>query len=224
MVVSEIRVVVSDVEPIARSGLRLVLDQQASLQVVAETEPQHLALIADRARPDVIVLDFERSIDRTCGTIRQLTHAGNNKDLAVLVLTGARDSALAFSALGAGASGYLYKGCAIGDLVSSIHALAAGHAAIAPEVTRRLLTWVRPHLPGRQAEAVELERRLTPRERQILHLVAVGESNDAIAHKLRVSKATVRSHVHHTLTKIGVGDRTQAVAYAYRVGFVSPFS
>jgi DNA-binding NarL/FixJ family response regulator len=141
-----------------------------------------------------------------------------------LVLTGMRDAALPFAALRAGARGYLHKGCDLRELTASIHAVADGHAALSPQVAGELLGWAGPYLPARADELVELEQRLTPREREILHLVALGESNDAIARKLNVAKATVRSHVHHTLMKIGVGDRTQAVAYAYRIGFVSPLS
>jgi DNA-binding NarL/FixJ family response regulator len=221
---SEVRVVVCDPEPIARSGLRMLLEQQFALQVVAEVEPQHLASTVTRMRPGVIVLEFGHPREHTFASIRQLTCAGQSRDLAVLVLTATRDTVLAFSALRAGARGYLHKGCELRDLVAAIHAVAQGQAAIAPEITGQLLRWVGPYLPGSRDGSADLEHRLTPREREILHLVALGESNDAIARKLRVSKATVRSHVHHILMKIGVGDRTQAVAYAYRVGFVSPFS
>lgn len=221
---AELRVLVCDPEPIVRSGLRMVLQQQAAFHVVAEAEPQHLVPAAERARPRVIVCDFGTVPDRVCASIRYLTQAGQSRDLSVLVLTGSRYAGLPFAALRAGARGYLLKGCDVRDLVAGIHAVAGGHAALTPEVAGDLLSWVGPYLPGRADEAIELEQRLTPREREILHLVALGESNDAIARKLNVSKATVRSHVHHTLMKIGVGDRTQAVAYAYRVGFVSPFS
>lgn len=221
---SAVRVLVSDPQPIVRSGLRMLLEQQAALQVVAEADAQDLSSVATRTHPAVIVLEFGPCTEHTITGIRQLTHAGQNRDVAVLVLTAAHDTMLAFSALRAGARGYLRKGCDLHDLVAAIHALAAGQAAIDPEVAGDLLRWVGPYLPGGRHDSVDLQGRLTPREREILHLVALGESNDAIARKLHVSKATVRSHVHHTLMKIGVGDRTQAVAYAYRVGFVSPFS
>jgi DNA-binding NarL/FixJ family response regulator len=219
---SEVRTIVCDPEPIARSGLRMVLERQCAVRVVAEADPQHLDRAADKARPDIVVLEYGPSVERTLASIQTLTCSGRAGGSAVLMLTAARDPGLAFSALAAGARGYLHKGCAVQELVAGIHAVAAGQATIAAEIAGHLLTWVRPYLPGRGGESADLERRLTPREREILHLVATGESNDAIARTLGVSKATVRSHVHHTLSKIGVGDRTQAVAYAYRVGFVSP--
>jgi DNA-binding NarL/FixJ family response regulator len=194
------------------------------LHVVAETEPQYLVAAAERARPRLIVLDFGAFPAQVCTSIRHLTHAGRNRTLSVVVLTGRRDAGLSFAALRAGARGYLYKGCDVRELVTGIHAVVAGQAALTSEVAGELLSWAGPYLPRRADESIELEQRLTPREREILHLAALGESNDAIARKLNVSKATVRSHVHHMLMKLGVGDRTQAVAYAYRVGFVSPFS
>jgi DNA-binding NarL/FixJ family response regulator len=200
----------------------MLLDQHHGLHVLADVEPRDILRTADRLSPDVIVAELEPPVDGALTAIARLTQVPPGGP-AVLVLAAARDDAGAFAVLRAGARGLLHKGCTVDELVTAIKALAAGGGVLAPPVAGELLARFGRYLPGGGDHGGDLDRLLTSREREVLHLVALGESNQSVARKLSISQATVRSHVHHVLMKLGAGDRTQAVAYAYQMGFVTPF-
>ncbi|MFC0105651.1 response regulator transcription factor [Kibdelosporangium aridum] len=207
----------------ARSGLRLAIDQGVNVCSASETEPRHLLAAVERSCPQVVVFQIEPGMSRAVLAIEQLNRSQGRQAPGVVVLTDPQDSAVAFAALRVGARGALHNNCTLEELLSAVRVVAIGHAMIAPPLAAQLLSRIGPYLPG-YGDSDRGLRDLTHREREVLRLVAFGQSNCQVARRLGVSQATVRSHVHHVLTKLGVDDRTQAVAYAYRAGLVAQFA
>lgn len=222
-----IRVMLVDDQALLRTGFRMVLQAQPDMEVVAEAGDGAEAVDVLRStKVDVVLMDVRmprmdgvEATRRICGD-----RPGGRDDEngpRVLILTTFDLDEYAFSALKAGASGFMLKDVPPGDLLAAIRAVHSGDAVVAPSTTRRLLDRFTPMLPSTTAEpGAENLDRLTEREREVLLLVAQGLSNGEIARKLVLSEATVKTHVGRILTKLGLRDRVQAVVLAYETGLV----
>jgi DNA-binding NarL/FixJ family response regulator len=218
-----IRVVLADDQALLRKGFRMILEAEEDLVVVGEAADGHDAVrLVTLYAPDVVLMDIRMpELDGI-----EATRAISALDVGtrVLVLTTFDLDEYAFSALRAGASGFLLKDVPPNELTQAIRTVASGDAVVSPRITRRLLEEYVDRFPdpdaGAQAEAVLAQ--LSDREREVLLAVADGLSNAEIAERLFVSEATVKSHVGKMLSKLGLRDRVQAVVLAYQRGLVHP--
>ncbi|MFD7662803.1 response regulator [Streptomyces sp. NPDC059788] len=217
-----VRVMLVDDQVLLRTGFRMVLAAQPDMEVVAEAGDGVEALEVLRStKVDVILMDVRMPHLDGVETTRRIC-AGQQQEGApkVLILTTFDLDEYAFSALKAGASGFMLKDVPPSELLAAIRAVQSGDAVVAPSTTRRLLDRFTPMLPT-TAEPVRPEiGRLTEREREVLLLVAQGLSNGEIAAQLVLSEATVKTHVGRILTKLELRDRVQAVVLAYETGLV----
>jgi DNA-binding NarL/FixJ family response regulator len=216
-----ISVLLADDQPLLRMGFRMILDAQPDMAFAGEAADGAEAVELTAAlRPDVVLMDVRMPGTDGIEATRRIVAAGGGA--RVLILTTFDLDEYAFSALRAGASGFLLKDAPPDDLLSGIRAVAAGDAVVAPSVTRRLLDAYAHRLPDDRAPATRAARLdpLTEREREVLLAVARGLSNAEIAGRLVVSEATVKTHVGRILTKLGLRDRIQAVILAYETGLV----
>ena len=218
---SPLRVVVADDQRVVREGLTLMLGLIDGIEPVgaAADGEEALALVAAE-RPDVVLMDLRMPRVDGIEATRRLsqTHPG----VGVVALTTYADDETVVQALQAGARGYLTKDAGAEQIQSAVERVAAGEAAIDPAVQRQLLTAVQRGEAPPCPENDELPDGLTPREAEVLELIAAGFSNGEIADRLVVSGATVKSHVNHLFAKISARDRAQAVAYAYQHELVAP--
>jgi DNA-binding NarL/FixJ family response regulator len=220
-----IRVVLVDDQPLLRTGFRLILEQEPDISVVGEAGDGAAGVrIAQRERPDVVLMDIQMPILDGVAATRQLADMDG---VRVLILTTFSLDQYVVDALRAGASGFLLKDVKAADLVEAIRVVAAGEAIVAPAVTRRLVERFVSYLPpvgaADRSPPAALDG-LTEREVEVLRLVARGMSNVEIAAELVVTETTVKTHVHHLLTKMGVRDRVQLVVLAYESGLIRPAS
>jgi DNA-binding NarL/FixJ family response regulator len=218
-----VSVLLVDDQPLLSLGFRLVLEAQPDIAVLGEAGDGAQAVAMTRAlRPDVVLMDVRMPVMDGIEATRAIV--GSGSPARVLVLTTFDLDEYVYAALRAGASGFLLKDVPPADLVTAIHAIAGGHAVVAPVVTRRLLDTFLAYLPdpatGR-SPAADLLHRLTAREREVLELVARGRSNTEIADALTLSEATVKAHVGRLLAKLGLRDRVQIVVFAYEQGVVA---
>jgi DNA-binding NarL/FixJ family response regulator len=217
-----IRVLLADDQPLVRTGLRMILESEPDIDVVGEAcDGSDAVRQAGRLRPDVVVMDIQMPIQDGISATAQITAAGHAR---VLVLTTFHLDENVVSALRGGASGFLLKDSDAGRLLEAIRVVHAGEAIVDPAVTRRLLERFAHRLPastsGADLDATAHARLapLTRRETEVLVLVARGLSNAEIAAELVVTETTVKTHVHHLLTKLGARDRVQLVVLAYDAG------
>lgn len=217
-----IRIVVADDHQVVRAGFAAMLDTQPDFTVVGTARDGVEAIALGRElRPDVVLMDVRMPGTDGIEATRQLG-AGEPGGPRVLILTTFDVDDYVFEALRAGASGFLLKDVTAERLFDAVRVVAAGDALLAPAVTRRLIgefARIRPTAPT--ADAQELAA-LTPRETEVLRLVAEGLSNQQIAARLVVTEETVKTHVSRVLHKLGLRDRTQAVIAAYESGLVVP--
>ncbi|MEU8569392.1 response regulator transcription factor [Streptomyces pathocidini] len=215
-----IRVMLVDDQALLRTGFRMVLQAQPDMEVVAEAGDGAEAIEVLRARAvDVVLMDVRMPRMDGVEATRHICEAEGAP--RVLILTTFDLDEYAFSALKAGASGFMLKDVPPGELLAAIRAVHSGDAVVAPSTTRRLLDRFAPLLPSTAAEPANAElRSLTDREREVLLLVAQGLSNGEIAAELVLSEATVKTHVGRILTKLDLRDRVQAVVLAYETGLV----
>jgi DNA-binding NarL/FixJ family response regulator len=216
-----IRLLIADDQELVRTGFRLFLETQDDLDVVGEAGDGAEAIErARRLRPDVILMDIRMPrMDGVEATAR-LTAAGLEPPPRVLVLTTFDLDEYVFGALRAGAAGFLLKDAPRERLLEAIRIVHAGDALLSPSITRRLIEHFAARTDPLQPPPAPLEE-LTPREREVLALVARGLSNGEIAQRLVVTEATVKSHVGSILLKLGLRDRVQAVVFAYEHGIVA---
>ena len=219
-----IGILLVDDQPLIRMGFRMVLDEEPDLRIVGEAADGDEAVAAAlRLDPDVVVMDVRMPGTDGIEATRMLAEQCPRS--RVLILTTFDLDEYAFSGLRLGASGFLLKDAPPTELVRAIRAIASGDAVVAPSVTRRLLDAYAHRLPdlrnGSEPEDPTLAA-LTRREREILVEVARGLSNTEIAASLFVAEATVKSHLAHVLSKLGLRDRVQAIVYAYQVGLIKP--
>jgi DNA-binding NarL/FixJ family response regulator len=217
-----IRILLADDQPLVRTGFRMILDAEPDMEVIAEAGDGADAVRQTRQlRPDVVVMDIRMPVQDGIAATAEIAAAGHAR---VLVLTTFHVDEHVVGALRAGASGFLLKDAQADRLLEAIRVVHAGDAIVDPSVTRRLLDQFVHRLPApgeHQAQAAAAADRLagtTGREREVLALVARGLSNAEIAAELVVTETTVKTHVHHLLTKLGVRDRVQLVVLAYEAG------
>jgi DNA-binding NarL/FixJ family response regulator len=209
-----IRVLIADDHGIVRSGLRMLIDRQSDMSVVAEAKDGLDALEhAQAAHPDVAVLDV--SMPRMTGLQAAREIRSHTPGTRVLLLSMHDDERYFFESLEAGAAGYVLKRAADTDLIDAVRTVAAGHAFLSGEAQASLM---RDWQEGRS----EPESPLTPREREVVKLIAEAFTNKQIAETLRLSEKTVESHRSNLLTKLGMRDRVELVRYAIRSGLVEP--
>jgi DNA-binding NarL/FixJ family response regulator len=215
-----VRVMIVDDDSLMREGLRAVLSSDERIEVVEEAADGRVAVQRARhARPDVVLMDVRMpELDGIAATAELLAAAPDSR---VMILTTFEDDAYILGALRAGASGFLLKRSSPEDLIAAIHTLAAGDALLSPSVTKRLIDRVAHHPVIGDGANPQLDE-LTPREREVLELIAQGLSNREIAAELTVEETTVKSHVKRVLMKLQARDRVQAVIFAYESGLVSP--
>jgi DNA-binding NarL/FixJ family response regulator len=219
-----IRVLLADDQELLRSGFRMVLAAQEGIEVVGEAgDGDQAVVLTGRLDPDVILMDVRMPGVDGIEATRRLVAAGARA--RVLILTTFDLDEYAFSALRAGASGFVLKDVPPDQLTAAIRAVAAGDAVVAPRVTRRLLDQFAHSLPdhadGPPPGDPRLEE-LTAREREVLLELATGRTNAEIAERLVLSEATVKTHVGRILAKLDLRDRVQAVILAYELGLVRP--
>ena len=216
-----IKVAVVDDQALVRSGFALMLGAQDDIDVVAEAGDGAAAVeIARIHRPDVILMDIRMPEMDGIAATKAIVDS-SDWPVKVLILTTFDPDEYVYKALQAGASGFVLKDISPEDLVAAVRTVADGGALLAPSVTRRLISrFAAP--PSLDASVVSRLDRLTSREREVLVAVATGSSNLEIAEDLFVGAATVKSHVSSILTKLGLTNRAQAVAFAYESGLVKP--
>jgi DNA-binding NarL/FixJ family response regulator len=229
-----IRVVLADDQGLLRKGFRMILEAEDGLEIVGEAPDGADALrLVELYRPDVVLMDVRMPVLDGIEATRAITASAAGDRTRVLILTTFDLDEYAFSALRAGASGFLLKDVPPAELVAAIRTVARGDAVVSPRITRRLLEEYAHTLPDLAAGAVGAGggdvteenaalASLTEREREVLLAVADGLSNAEIAERLYVSEATVKSHVGRLLAKLGLRDRVQAVVFAFQSGLVRP--
>jgi DNA-binding NarL/FixJ family response regulator len=215
-----IRVLIVDDQELVRTGFRLFLETQPGLAVVGEAGDGEEAIERVRElRPDVVLMDIRMPTMDGVEATAKLTSGAIEPAPRVLVLTTFDLDEYVFGALRAGAAGFLLKDAPRERLIEAIRVVHSGEALLSPSITRRLIEdFAARSDPIKPAAAVLAE--LTPREREVLVLVAHGLSNAEIAARLVVTEATVKSHVGAVLLKLGLRDRVQAVVFAYEHGIV----
>jgi DNA-binding NarL/FixJ family response regulator len=229
--VTEIRVLIADDQAAVREGLALLLETMSEVSVVGQAgDGLEAAALAAELSPDVVLMDL--NMPRSDGIEATATILAANPDIRVVVLTTYEDDASIVGALRAGALGYLTKAATRADIERAVKAAAAGQAILDPSVQRQLLaaatggststaaaTNGAARTPVAEPEAAD---DLSPREADVLRLIAAGHSNREIAKKLFVGEATVKSHINRIFTKTGCRDRAQAVQYAFTHGYADP--
>ena len=216
-----IRILIVDDQALIRSGLRMILEAEPGLSVIGEAGDGREALeIATRQRPDVVLMDIRMPTMDGIEATRRLNASVLDPKPRVLILTTFDLDEYVYSAIRAGASGFLLKDAPPDDLIHAIRVIARGEALLAPTVTRRLIEEFASQPQGDSAP--EGMDQLTEREAEVLRSLAAGLSNAEISDALFVSEATVKTHISHILTKLGLRDRVQAVVVAYESGLVRP--
>ena len=216
-----IRVLICDDQVLIRTGFATIIGAQPDMTVVGECGDGRQAVdLAAKLHPDVVVMDVRMPVLDGIQATHLLAGAGVTDPVKVLVVTTFNLDEYVYEALRAGASGFLLKDTPPPQLLAGIRTVATGAALLAPEVTRQLV--------GRYAHRIRpAEDRpsddtpLTPRELEVLRLIADGQSNSEIAATLVISQETVKTYVSRILTKLDLRDRVQAVVYAYRHGLVT---
>ena len=217
-----IRVLIADDQALVRSGFRMVLDAEDDFEVVGEAANGRQAIDSvRRLKPDVVLMDIRMpELDGIAAT-REIAGDDGDALARVLILTTFDLDEYVYDALGAGASGFLLKDAPPEQLIAGIRVVAAGEALLAPAITRRLIEDFSRARPARAETPPGLDE-LTPRELEVLGLLARGLSNAEIAESLIVGETTVKTHVARVLMKLGLRDRVQAVVLAYESGLVTP--
>ncbi|MYS82018.1 response regulator [Embleya scabrispora] len=217
-----IRVLLADDQALVRTGFRMILEGSDDIEVIGEVENgAEAAALALELRPDVILMDVRMPDVDGVEATRRICGGDSTTDIRVLILTTFDLDEYVYTAVQAGASGFLLKDTLAPDLLSAIRIIARGEAVVAPTVTRRLLErYVTAESASTESDT-ELDA-LTNREREVLAQLARGLSNTEIAGSLFLSEGTVKTHISRILAKLGLRDRVQAVVFAYEHGLVLP--
>jgi DNA-binding NarL/FixJ family response regulator len=215
-----VRVLIADDDDLMRAGLRAVFSSDETIDVVGEAGDGRDAITRARElRPDVVLMDVRMpNLDGIAATRDVLAVS---PELKVIILTTFEQDDYIFGALRAGASGFLLKRTRPEDLIAAIHTVAAGDSLLSPSVTRKVIDRMAEQ-PAPDASSGERLTVLTPREREVLELVARGLSNGEIAQAFVIEESTVKTHVKRILRKLQVRDRVQAVIFAYESGLTQP--
>jgi DNA-binding NarL/FixJ family response regulator len=215
------RVVVADDQTLVRGGFRMILGA-AGIPVVAEAADGGQAVAAVlKHRPDVVLMDIRMPEMDGLEATRRILAAPAGRDCRIIILTTFDLDQYVYAALTAGASGFLLKDVTPEQLVAAVRMVRSGDALLAPSITRRLVERFAPRAPARTAVHADLSE-LTPRELEVLRMLARGLSNAELAAELTLSEATVKTHVARILSKLQLRDRVQAVVLAYETGLAGP--
>jgi DNA-binding NarL/FixJ family response regulator len=214
------RVLIADDEDLMRAGLAELLTADPKIEIVGQASTGREAVTqARRLAPDVVLMDVRMpDLDGIAAT-RELAHAAPNTK--VLILTTFEQDDYIFGALRAGASGFLVKRTRPEELIAAVHTIAAGDSLLSPSVTRRVIDRMARQPTPELRDQPRLDE-LTPREREVLELMARGMSNREIAAALVVEESTIRTHVKRILMKLDLRDRVHAVIFAYETGLSTP--
>ena len=214
MVESTIRVLIADDHGVVREGLRAVLGSEPDMEVVGEAATgKEVVERAAELRPDVILMDIQMPGMNGIEATRRIIEA--NQEIGVIILTMYGDDDSVFSAMRAGARGYVLKGAHPSEILKVLRAVADGEAYFGTEIAKRLMNFFSAPKPASPEEAFP---ELSSREREILDLIAQGHTNAKIAARLFVSPRTVGNHVSHIFTKLQVADRAHAIIRAREAG------
>ena len=209
-----IRVLIADDHAVVREGLRAVIGSEADMDVVGEAATgEEVVERAAELRPNVILMDIQMPQVNGIEATRRILET--NPDVGVVVLTMFEDDDSVFSAMRAGARGYVLKGAPPSEILKVLRAVAAGEAHFGPEIARRLMSFFSEPTP---ATAQDIFPELSAREAEILDLIAQGHSNPKIAARLYLSPKTVGNHISHIFTKLQVADRAHAIIRAREAG------
>jgi DNA-binding NarL/FixJ family response regulator len=215
-------VLLVDDDDLMRAGLKAVLSSDGAIEVVGEAGDGRAAIkVARVQRPDVVLMDVRMPDLDGISATREVVAV--SPEIKVAILTTFEQDDYIFGALSAGASGFLLKRTKPEELIAAIHTLAAGDSLLAPSVTRRVIERMTEH-PSPDPSAAKRLEALTPREREVLELIARGLSNAEIASEFVIEESTVKTHVKRILMKLRLRDRVQAVIFAYESGLTSPGS
>jgi len=214
-----IKILIADDQAMVRQGFGALLAAQHDMLVVGDAADGAAAVTQSRElRPDVVLMDVRMPVMDGLEATRRLNHIDGPK---VLILTTFDLDDYVYAALRAGASGFLLKDAPAADLINAVRIVAAGEALLAPSVTRRLIAEFAARPVADRPRPAALNA-LTPRETDVLRLIARGRSNQEIAEDLVVAEQTVKTHIGRILAKLGLRDRAQAVVFAYETGLVVP--
>jgi DNA-binding NarL/FixJ family response regulator len=216
-----IRCLIADDQAMVREGFGALLGAQDGITVVGlAADGAQAVTLAREAHPDVILMDVRMPVMDGLAATRELLGGGTGSALRVLMLTTFDLDEYVYEALRAGASGFLLKDAPAAELVRAVRVVAAGDALLAPSVTRRLIAgYARRPPPAMRTAAL---RQLTPREAEVLALIARGLSNTEISEHLVIAEQTTKTHVGRIFMKLALRDRAQAVVFAYESGLVTP--
>ncbi|APE36203.1 DNA-binding response regulator [Nocardia mangyaensis] len=218
-----ITVLIADDQAMVRQGFGALLAAQPDISVVGDAPDGKVAVAeAKRLRPDVVLMDVRMPEMNGLDAARAILAAGFEPPVRVLMLTTFDIDDYVYEALSLGASGFLLKDAPAEELVRAVRVVADGEALLAPTITRRLIADVTRRRNTARTPAAPALSSLTPREREVLELVAKGLSNTEIAASLYVAEQTVKTHVSKVFSKLGLRDRAQAVVLAYESGLVVP--
>lgn len=210
-----VRILIADDHTIFRSGLKLLLGSNPDYEVVGEADNGEKAVrLAKDLQPDIVLIDIGMPVLNGIEATRQIKT--QNDEINVLILTMHRSDEYFFQALSAGASGYVLKGAETSELINALNAVVRGEVFLYPSVARRLVEKYFESVPGKASGL----SRLTPREQEILQLLAEGYSNQEIAAKLVISPSTVHTHRTNLMEKLNLSKRFELVRYARQHGFI----
>ncbi|MFI1212644.1 response regulator [Streptomyces sp. NPDC020802] len=216
------RVLVVDDQAVVRAGFAAIIDAEPDFMVVGEAgDGAEAVTLAGRLNPDVVLMDIRMPDMDGLTATSLLTGPTSGHVPRVLVLTTFDLDSYVYEALRSGASGFLLKDAQPAELLMALRVVLAGEAMLAPAVTRRLIDTFTAAAPAPSTAPVALDA-LTPREREVLSLIATGLANAEIAARLGVATGTVKTHVNALLNKLDLRDRVQATIFAYDVGLVRP--
>ncbi|QIS05348.1 response regulator [Nocardia brasiliensis] len=218
-----ITVLIADDQAMVRQGFGALLAAQTDISVVGDAPDGKIAVAeAKRLRPDVVLMDVRMPEMNGLDAARAILAAGFDPPVRVLMLTTFDIDDYVYEALSIGASGFLLKDAPAEELVRAVRVVAEGQALLAPTVTRRLIADVTSRRAASRVKPAPALATLTPREREVLELIAKGMSNTEIAESLFVAEQTVKTHVSKVFSKLNLRDRAQAVVLAYESGLVVP--
>jgi DNA-binding NarL/FixJ family response regulator len=212
---------IADDQALVRVGLRKILESEPETTVVGEAaDGQDAVAAARRLRPDVVLMDIRMPVLDGIEATRRIVRA--QPGARVLILTTFGLDAYVYDALRAGASGFMLKDSPPEEIIAAVRIVASGEALLAPAITRAVIEEFARQTPAAAPAPPPAVAELTPREREVLDLLAHGCSNAEICERLVISEATAKTHVAHILQKLGLRDRVQAVIYAYESGLATP--